>query len=494
VAAEVKGLFSRPVRLAAHLTGGDEAMLENLFTEARVLVHMEEAFSELPDAREAFLFTVNQTLRFCPNVSLCVPPATTQLIDLANEIADRVHGRGCSVQIACPGNASQFDAVINIGTEIAHDLPWTTVNSTGWVARVAGPGSGTDRLLWLPDESNPIGALAAATLGTGRAFLFLVGRPLRKPAVEISLFTYQVSSPGALHPGPRLPVRPINLQGLVVGCGAVTNGWAYAIKRLPIQGEIDAIDKQALRIENVAPYVAASREWIDKSKAEMIAALLSPAIKVTPRPEEWELFKIRLRYGLQVPPIVVNGLDNVETRHSVQRLWPDALIDMAAGGLTSQVITKAGQSESICLLRALDRTTGEIGWAERLAQETGLRVERILDEPTSAITEADVAAAPEEKRTMLDTARREGQLLCGRITEQNLRFEGPSDQFAPAVPFVTAFSGVVGAAETMKWLMGYRALGLHFQHSFASGQSRRLSMQCAQDCECRFRNKRSSAR
>jgi hypothetical protein len=41
---------------------------------------------------------------------------------------------------------------------------------------------------------------------------------------------------------------------------------------------------------------------------------------------------------------------------------------------------------------------------------------------------------------------------CGYINRRTLELEGDDSDFAPAVPFVTAFSGVVGAAETMKWL------------------------------------------
>src|SRR5206468_3702684 len=135
--------------------------------------------------------------------------------------------------------------------------------------------------------------------------------------------------------------------------------------------------------------------------------------------------------------------------------WPEVLIDMAAGGLTSQVILKPRVSNGICLLRALDRPANEIGWAERVARDTGLRLERILEGPTTPITDADIAEAPEDKRPALERAWQQRQLVCGRITEQNLRFEGRDANFAPAVPFVTGFSGVAGAAATMKWLMGY---------------------------------------
>ena len=289
------GLLSRPVRLAAELCGQDEAALAHLFREARVLIRLEEAFADVPDARETFLFTVNQVIRFCPNVALCVPAGARDLIEAASDIAARVHGHGHRVHLAGVREATGFQAVVHVGTKVLDDLPWVTVNSTGWVARVATSGCGTELLPWVPGASNPIGALAAACLGAGLAFLLLVGQPLVTPPVEISLFGHELGTPATLSPGPELPVTQVELEGFLIGCGAVTNGWAYTVKRLPIVGRLEAVDRQALRIENVAPYVAAGREWLGKPKVEMIAALLGPAIAITPRHEEWELFTIRLR-------------------------------------------------------------------------------------------------------------------------------------------------------------------------------------------------------
>jgi hypothetical protein len=43
----------------------------------------------------------------------------------------------------------------------------------------------------------------------------------------------------------------------------------------------------------------------------------------------------------------------------------------------------------------------------------------------------------------------------------------------------------VGAAETMKWLMGHRhPNSLHFQKSFESSRSRALEMKCDPACQC----------
>jgi hypothetical protein len=480
----VDDMFTRPLRAAAKLTGGGEHELKNTFFDRQILIAIEPDFVRVRDARETFLFSANQALRFCPNVAVSIPPGHSDLLHECNRVVADIYGTGHQVRSAQLSEARHHDAIINIGAQVLHGLPGVTVNSSGWLARIATADSTNDRLFWEPHPYNPIGALSAACLGVGSAFLHLLAK---QPAEfqELSMFELVRALPGTLRPGPPLPDSPLKIDAFLVGCGAVMNGWAYAVKRLPIVGRLEAIDKQSLRPVNLGPYVASARDFLDRPKAEIIKALLSPAIAVTARTDEWELFKIRIEHGMPVPPLIVGGLDNVATRHSVQRLWPQTLIDIAAGGMTSQVIVKRRDNDGLCLLRALTVPPIELTWAQRLAQETGLSVERISEDPTSKITKDDVNAAPPERRALLEADLREGRQICGRVTKQNLEFETDDPDFAPAVPFVTAFSGVVAAAETMKWLMGYRRpRTLHFQWSFLSGQTKATEMECHHDCEC----------
>jgi hypothetical protein len=102
----------------------------------------------------------------------------------------------------------------------------------------------------------------------------------------------------------------------------------------------------------------------------------------------------------------------------------------------------------------------------------------------------DITAAPTDKRAALEDARRRGQPICGRIGELDLREEEYSPDFTPAVPFVTAFTGIVAAAQTMRLLLGQPLSSLHFQLSFLSYRCRRLDLKCSPTCECRARQKR----
>jgi len=60
-----------------------------------------------------------------------------------------------------------FNAILSVGAETHSELPWTTINSNGWVARVS---SGAIALSSVCDQANPVGALAAASLGASEIF------------------------------------------------------------------------------------------------------------------------------------------------------------------------------------------------------------------------------------------------------------------------------------------------------------------------------------
>ena len=483
---------SRPLRLAARLRGESEAAVEHLFHNARVLARLELGDAATPDDRMTFLEVVNQVLRFCPNVTVGFSSAQAGLARHCQDLARAIHGPRGTVVIANIGDDVKAQATVNVGRAIGPDASWVTVHSTGWVARLLPGGSGEAALAWSSSARNPLGALAAACLGSGYAFLRLAGLP-SPPAHELSLLAGETGVAGTFPPGPPLPDSGLDLDGLLVGCGAVSNGWAYAMASLPVSGRLRAVDRQSLRPENVAPYVLARRADVGHAKAELMRDILAARLEVVAYPEDLELFKLRLGFGLELPPIVVAGLDRVRPRHSVQRLWPNTLIDMGAGGTTAQVLVHRHGRGTQCLLGALTVPPDEQDFADEWSELTGLPPERIREDPTGPITESDVEAAPAELRAELEQARRGGQPICGRITERSLHGETASEDFAPAAPFVTALTGIKAAAETIKALMVIDpANGLHWQYDFRSGNARALVMKCATDCECRATAPRSS--
>jgi hypothetical protein len=143
-------------------------------------------------------------------------------------------------------DGSAFDAILNVGLEVRDDPVWIIVSSDGWLARIATAATGAMTLPQLREPDNPLGALAAACLGTGQVFFSLVGRPLLTVPIEFSLYSLEAGHLGTLTQGPVLS-DDLTIDALLVGCGGVANGWTYAIKRLPITGRTEAVDHQALR-------------------------------------------------------------------------------------------------------------------------------------------------------------------------------------------------------------------------------------------------------
>jgi hypothetical protein len=89
--------------------------------------------------------------------------------------------------------------------------------------------------------STPIGALTAAAMTAGEAFLRLIrlGRPSR--GFELSEWSGASGPLGSLPDDPPLPaISPI--EALLIGYGNVMNGWAAAASALRITGNARADD------------------------------------------------------------------------------------------------------------------------------------------------------------------------------------------------------------------------------------------------------------
>jgi hypothetical protein len=476
---------SRPAREAAALAGIDETEALRRFDDAQVVIALAEELADDGDAHDTFLFALNQILRFCTNVAIRVPAGTEALVVEVQTVAKAIVGAEETVPIVAPDVG---DVTLLVGMAVVPERPTITVNSSGWVARLATSSAPIEALARASAPPNPLGALAAACLGAGQVFHFLAGLPLASAPVEISLFERTRGAPGTLTVGPALPTTPLELDALLVGCGGVMHGFVYALQRLPVVGRARAVDRQRLRNENLGPYVNATLDLVEVEKAEVVRRLLAPKIGVTAYAEDFDpLFIVRLeRSHFGLPPIVIAGLDRVVTRHTVQRLWPEVLIDMGAGGETAQVIVKRRAEEGACVVELLAPSPGEQDDLARLAAESGLEPEAIRDEMDRPISAADVAGAPAELRPALEEARRRGLLRCGFIRTRTLDHERDDDEFVAAVPHVVAFAGVVAAAELVKELTDRNQPGsLRYQFSFVSNRGRAVSPRGEPSCECR---------
>ena len=473
--------FSRLVRLGEHAMTMTPDAVEARFRSATVEVRLEPALSD-PATREIFASAADQLSRFCGTV---LRDADAELMSRCLERDLELHPDRPSLHSRTAVGQAHPELIVSV----AGRNPGTneiTVSAEGWVGRICGQAGTQPEPFAGP--ANLVGAMVAAHLVSGEVFLRLLTPDRPRRNIEVSAWTGESGQAGALETGPELPATLPRLDGLLVGCGNVGNGFVDALRRLTLPGRLRLVDRQGLGEENLGPYLLASRLLLGKPKTQLIEQALRGRIETLRHDEPLQVFIPRISQYQQfpVPPIVINGLDNVHARHSMQRLWPDNLLDMAAGGTTAQVLLHRRGSGGQCLLGAfVDDAHSSDDFDGMVAKLTGLQLAAIEDDLARPINRDDVTAAPPHLRHDLEEARRTGTQVCGYISQHFLVHTDEVDTFAGAAPFVGGLAGARAAALAVKILVGESdPSGLHWQFDFTSGRARNLVMRCAPSCDC----------
>ena len=384
--------FSRPVATALRL--GDDAEDKHLFLGKKVLLTGEQDILLTENGRNCFLSSMLLLIRFCKNVAIFLPPTCENLSNECKATLSRLELSRDVTFIESEIEHKHYDAILNIGKTARQDLPWTVINSNGWVARVS---SGEKDISGFCDQVNPIGALAAASLGTAEVFKRLVklketrGNFLN--GLYFSLYSYKEEPKDN---GPTLP-RSIPIDLLITGAGAIGNGLAYLLNLLPLVGRILIVDRQKFQFENIGTCILIGKSAINKEKAYFAADYLKRLGAVGYR-EDIDEFKRRLGSEISYPKVVINGLDNIDARHAVQDLWPDLIIDGAISDFGCQV-SRHPWSENIACLKCLFQHPAKSS-DEIASKATGLNINRVKN-ALDTITEKDIEAAPNDKKEWL---------------------------------------------------------------------------------------------
>lgn len=477
--------FSRPVATAEGL--GEYADDRHRFLEKRILVTGEREILATNNGRSCLLFGLRLLLRICPNIVVSLPKECATILDECHAAIDSLAFGSDIIYLDNPGNLAEYDAVFCIGATARPDLPWTAVNSQGWIARVS---SGSTHLSGDCQLGNPIGALAAASLGVAEVFKRLVrlraNRGQLLDGLSFSLYDYTV---GAIDPGPSLPEH-LPIQLLLVGVGAIGNGVVQLLSQLPLTGRIWVLDPQRFGPENLGTCLLIGQADVGKEKAMFAADILNLNARVEARgfTEKLDVFTGRLGKEVPYPLVVIGGVDNIEARHDIQRLWSDMIIDGAIGDFGCQVSRHPWGEDIACLMCLFRHPAGEP--AERVASRlTGLRADRTLQE-SAIVTEVDIVEAPVEKRPWL--RERIGHQICSVIQEavaQQLSEEQHRQGFAPSVPFVATLSASMIVAELVKHVAGWtpsKPLEPRFQCDVLRGPANGLAVpqDRRRDCIC----------
>jgi hypothetical protein len=184
-------------------------------------------------------------------------------------------------------------------------------------------------------QINPIGALAAASLGVTEIFKRLVPvNPDRGPlhdTLSFSFYTYSDSD----WAGPELPTA-LNIGTLLqVGAGAIGNGIVHLLSQLGLNGRVVIVDRQDFADENLGTCLLIGPSDINQPKATTLANFIPGAVGYKEEVES----SIRSRVGIDfdVPGIVVNGLDHIGARRYPPHF---SLRNNRAVGLSDRTVPK----------------------------------------------------------------------------------------------------------------------------------------------------------
>lgn len=471
--------LSRPVSAAARLCG--LAPDFNRFVDKRVLLTGERRILSTENGRESLLDSLRLLIRICADVSVAFPERNEDRVRDCRSLAKKIAFGGNVAVLDGMPNFDRYDAILSVGTAARPELPWTVINSNGWLARVSSERSS------LPTDcgqANPVGALAAANLGVADVFKRLIrlkssrGRLL--DGLSFSLFSYQRDE---LDPGPLLPADlPVDL--LLAGAGAIGNGIVHLLSRLPVSGRALVVDAQKFHEENLGTCILIGPKQLNVSKAKFAEGVLKGKLQANGFEQELESFGHHLGSEIPYPRVILTGLDNIAARHTAQNLWPDLVIDGAIGDFPCQVSRHKWGDDSACLICLFRHPPGPA--AELVAsRSSGLSAMRVQD-AEDRVTERDVENAPAEKRTWL--RRQVGQKICSVVQEavaQEISQDGQQAGFAPSVPFVASMSACMVVTELIKHVAGWpTALDTRYQFDVLRGPASGIMVPQERRAQC----------
>lgn len=481
---------SRPLGVARDLRGAelDEAIV---FSQPIILTG-EYATLKTQNGQWCFLDSLRLLSRIVGALTVVLPRGLDQFEMELRRLAKSVWTKR-SVLILyedAPVAWNSAAAILNIGARSNEQLPWTSVNSNGWVARVS---SGPTPLSVDLHQSNPIAALFAASLGVTEIFKRIYGIPKDKApllnATQFSLFELNTLPASDGPPLPELITLP---DTVVVGGGAIGNGIMLLMSQLAPKGRLHLIDKQTFQRENFGTCVLLDDpSWIGMSKAGKLAAWLSESCGLRCTGEEKSVADARsgeLVSKMNVE-LVLNGLDDISARHDAQRLWPSVLVDgginSVGAAVTTQCLSRPEGACMICTFRAM-----KVDERTLQSQITGLSIASLSAGLDRQLTHQDILHAHASQRDWLRSQFAQGKTICSTITEAQSRSLGIATEsgFSPSAPFVATASAALVVAQALKALFfPNAAFAQRFQIEslFIGPEASTSVLTCADPaCEC----------
>lgn len=451
MSVDMTKVSSRPLGVAKNLIGRE--LDETQVYSKSVVLTGEPKVLKTANGHWCFMNSLRILVRVVGQLTVVLPPGFDELEHEVRQCCTENALRETRIQVSSlPTTALvHADAILNIGCHVDSNLPVTSINSNGWVARVSSCSGAMPSDV---GQSNPIAALMAASFGVTEVFKRILGVPDEiAPLLEYVEFSLFELTTEPLSLGPEIPNKILFPDTLIVGAGAVGNGIALLLSHLPIQGCVHFVDKQNYQDENLGTSILLAREgWVRQPKAVKLASWLSSnsAIRAT---GERSLINDALA-GEQVKSLavdlVLNALDDVQARHDSQLIWPAVMVDGGINEVGAAVVQHRLDKRGLACLRC----SFELPKVDHqaLQQEmTGLSATSLADQ-NRPLEESDIAEAAPSMRPWLRTQMQEGRTVCSVVTEAGLRRLGVNveDGFRPSVPFVATAAAALVVAEAVK--------------------------------------------
>jgi hypothetical protein len=466
---------SRALLLASSVADAPASALEHRLEGALTVVSLDPDLPRAPLTAKVLLATLRRLPgRLHLDPTGLSPPLVDQLVAGVAAIDPE---RSITTDRRVPDDPA---VRVHVGADAPHG--WIRIAPEGYGAHVVGAGRAG---IGIHRPANPLGAIYTAALGAAEAFKHTAQVLPARRVLHRHLRFCPVSLSTELDRAPQLP-GDLRLDLTLVGLGAVGTATALILGELRASGVLVLVDPERYDPENRGTYsLGGDQETRERPWKVDLAASALPTYDLVPLPCGVEQYRTTLeRQDGPWPQTVLAGLDTVETRHETQRLWPDRMIDAATGdtmlGLHDVV---AGHGPCLMCFLPLPRTGQST--LERLAQETGLRIEQ-LARGAEPLSEAEIAALSRDQRERL--LPHLGKPKCGLANALGLTVTS-ADGYRPSVPFVSQQAGCLGIGRLLAATLGLRTHANLVQYDGLIGPQRatKESRPAATTCYCQTR-------
>lgn len=456
----------RHLRLAADVSAESPEAVTRKFQQ-RILLTGDTDRLATTTGRLMVRVAANLISRFCPRIDLALPAELsalqTELMAMLRKIDGSLDADFRSVTLP---TSTTYAATLSIGTPPFDLQDCTVIDATGWLAIL---GRRPSALRTSVNENNPFGALMASALGAAEIFKHLL-KPLRRGKafhfgdVTFSTFDYSV---GGNDCGPEIPREIVIPNTLLGGVGAVGNAFLLSLSAVVgIRGDLMVVDEESVDDpSNLNRYLLAFEDDADPdhpTPKTLLGTRLfeNTHVKVQPFQESLAVFVERIyRNEVRRPEVVLSAVDNNDARLLLQKLWPDLLVEGATDHTLSQVSRHQYDKGLACLLciHDFEAIDPSFSYTAHMAKLSGLSEETVrasLADASLVLTDEHAAQAGGERRGFLTT--RVGATVCSVLTEVETISSRSAKTLPvqPAVSFVSMTSGLLMAAELVKYAAG----------------------------------------